>query len=107
LVADQAKLNGQEQLNSGIPGQVLAHEQQAGRIAIGDQAAGQSTKINGQTAQPLSHGISIAGTTLTLGAPAITVSGTPISLGSSVLVIGTSTIPMETEVPDQITTLAG
>ncbi len=55
---------------------------------------GQTMTINSQIVQPLSHGLSIAGTTLTPGAPPITVSGTPIDYGSSALVIGTSTRPL-------------
>ena len=69
---------------------------------------GPVTTVNDQVVQPLSNGISIAGTTLTAGAPAITVSGTPISLGSTALVVGSSSIPLQTEVPQRlITTVAG
>ena len=42
---------------------------------------------------PNGNGISIAGTTLTPGAPGITISGRSVSLGSSAFVIGTDTIP--------------
>lgn len=71
-------------------------------------AAYQPTTINGQKAQLLPNGVSIAGSTLTPGAPAITISGTPISIGSSGLVIGTGTpIPLTNAFPSQIiTTLA-
>ena len=62
-----------------------------------DFTEGQAKTINSQVVQPLSHGISIAGTTLTPGAPTITVSGTPIHFGSSALVIGTSTVPVGSE----------
>ena len=62
-----------------------------------DFTEGQAKTINSQVVQPLSHGISIAGTTLTPGAPTITVSGTPIYFGSSALVIGTSTVPIGSE----------
>ena len=55
---------------------------------------GQAKTINNQVVQPLSHGISIAGTTLTPGAPPITVSGTLIHFGPSALIIGTSTVPL-------------
>ena len=48
--------------------------------------------------QQLSHGISIAGITLTPGVPRITISGTPTSYGSSALVVGTSTLPVASKV---------
>lgn len=60
---------------------------------------GQLTTIHNQVVQPLSHGISIAGTTLIPGGPPITVSGAPISYASSALVVGTSTIPLALKVP--------
>lgn len=66
------------------------------------------TTINNQVVQPLSHGISVAGTTLTPGAPAITASGTSISLGSSAFIVGTSTVPLLFQPLDPfITTVAG
>ncbi len=62
---------------------------------ISDAPSYQPTTINGEKAQLLSNGgISIAGTTLTVGAPAITISGTPVSVGSSNFIIGSSTIPL-------------
>lgn len=65
----------------------------------------QPTTINGQKAQLLPNGVSIAGSTLTPGAPAITISGTPISIGSTGLVIGTGTpIPLTNAFPSQIIT---
>lgn len=68
----------------------------------------QPTTINGQEAQLLPNGLSIAGSTLTPGAPAITISGTPLSVGSSGLVLGTGNpIPLPSTIPQQIiTTLA-
>ena len=73
-----------------------------------DFSEGQAKTINNQVVQPLSYGISIAGTTLTPEAPPITVSGTLIHLGSSALIIGTSTVPLAPELPIQIiTTIAG
>ena len=63
---------------------------------------GQLTTIHNQVVQPLSHGISIAGTTLIPGAPRITVSGTPISYASSALVVGTSTVPLAPKVPSPV-----
>lgn len=72
---------------------------------------GQVTTIAGQVVQPLSDGISIAGISLTAGAPPIMVSGTRISLGPSALVIGTSTIPIALNplplIAGQVTTMAG
>ena len=73
-------------------------------------SGGQTKTLNNQVIQPLSHGISIAGTTLTPGAPPITVSGTPIHLGPSALIIGTSTVPLISENPNPdplTTTIAG
>ena len=63
---------------------------------------GRAKTINNLVVQPLSHGISIAGTTLKMGASPITVSGTPIHYGSSALVVGTSTVPLAPEVPTWI-----
>ena len=64
--------------------------------------------INNQVVQPLSHGISIAGTTLTPGASPITVSGTMIHFDASALVIGASTVPVASVDPSSIiTTIAG
>lgn len=72
---------------------------------------GHVTTVDGQVVQPLSDGVSIAGTSLTAGAPPIVVSGTRISLGASALVIGTSTIPIDPNplplIAGQVTTLAG
>lgn len=69
---------------------------------------GQVASINNQQVQQLSQGISIAGTTLTPGAPPITVASTLISFGSAALVVGTSTVPFASETPRKIvTTIAG
>ena len=71
---------------------------------------GQTTTINHQVVQQLSHGISIAGTTLTPGASPITVSGTPVAYGPSVLVVGTITVPLASDSDDpdpRTTTIAG
>ena len=66
------------------------------------------TTINNQVIQPLSHGVSVADTTLTPGAPAITVSGTFISLGSSAFIVGASTVPIHFQPSDPfVTTIAG
>ncbi len=65
--------------------------------------AGQITTINGQLVQQLSHGISVAGNTLTPGSPAILASGNPISFGLSALVIGTSTVPFLSQPPKSST----
>ena len=66
------------------------------------------TTINDQIVQPLPHGISVAGTTLTPGAQAITASGTSISLGSSAFIVGISTVALLFQPPDPfITTIAG
>ena len=71
-------------------------------------AEGQVQTVNNQVVQPLSYGISIAGTILTPGAPPITVSGTPIHLGTSAFVVGTSTVPLAPGIRSQmITTIGG
>ena len=70
---------------------------------------GQTSTINNQVIQPLSHGISIAGTTPTPGSPPITISDTPIHLAPSALIIGPSTVPFVPENPnpdpDPLTTI--
>ena len=52
---------------------------------------GQVTTINDMAVRLLPSGISVAGTTLTPGAPAITTSGTSVSLGSTVLAVSNNT----------------
>ena len=79
-------------------------KQNNGANPFNDFTEGQAKTINNQIVQPLSNGISIAGTTLTPGAPPITVSGTPIHFGPSALVIGTSTVPFAPGDPNLITT---
>ena len=73
--------------------------------------AGQATKMNGQLIQPLNYGLSIAGQTLTPGAPPITISGTPIYLGSSSLLIGSSSYAIALSrpswIPGQVTAING
>lgn len=64
----------------------------------------QVTTVNNQIVQPLSNGISIAGTTLTPGASPITHSSTVISYGSSALAIGSSTVTFASSVAKPITT---
>ena len=72
-----------------------------------DLTAGQTKTINNQVVRVLSHGISIASTTLTRGAPPITISDTPIHFGSSALIIGTSTVPLAPEVTTHMSTTIG
>ena len=60
--------------------------------------------INDQVIQTLSHGISVAGTTLTPGAPPITISNTPISYGPSLIAIGAITTSLAVKDPKPITT---
>ena len=72
-----------------------------------DFTESQTKTINKQVVQLLSHGISIAGTTLTKGASPIIVSGTPIYFGPSALIIGKSTAPLAPEVPTHMTTTIG
>ncbi|KAK3178017.1 hypothetical protein OEA41_000149 [Lepraria neglecta] len=70
---------------------------------------GQVTTLDSQVMKPVSKAeVSIAGATLSPGAPEITVSGTPISPGSNALILGTSAVPLQTELPQQpIITVAG
>ena len=75
--------------------------------SAGDFTESAIKTMNNQVVQVLSHGISIAGTTLSRGAPPIVVSGTPIYFGSSSLIIGTSTIPLAPGVPTHVTTTIG
>jgi len=63
--------------------------------------------VAGQPATILPNGLAIAGTTLTLNAPAITVSGTPISYGPGGLLIGTSKLSLPTLSPASVFTAAG
>lgn len=73
-------------------------------------AVGQVTTVNNQPVVQLTNGVSIAGTTLTPGAPAIAVSGTRIALGSSALVIGSSSVAYAPPGPASdslVTTIAG
>ena len=67
----------------------------------------QITTINNVVVQLLSSGISIAGTTLTPGAPAIIASGSLISLGSTVLAIGTTSVPVSFGTPKTLITTIG
>ena len=58
----------------------------------------QITIVKKQVVQQFSHGIFIAGITLTPSVPRITISGTPITYGSSALVVGTSILPVASKV---------
>ena len=84
------------------------HAKQIDTNPFDDSTEGQAQTIDNQVVQPLAHGISIAGTTLTPGAPPITVSDIPIHFGPSALVVGTSTVPLAPALPAQIiTNIAG
>ena len=64
----------------------------------------QPITINDQVVKTLSHGISIAGTTLTPGAPPIHISGTPISYGPSLLLaVGSTTTSLAVNDPTPTT----
>ena len=65
------------------------------------------TTINSVALQLLPTGISVAGTTLTPGAPPITASGSLVSLGSTVLALGTSSIPVSFVTPQSLITAIG
>ena len=60
--------------------------------------------VNGQVIRTLYYGISIAGTTLTPGAPPITISNTPISYGPSLLAVGSTTTALAVNDPKSPTT---
>ncbi len=96
---------GSNQIPDSVP---QNHPKQIDTSFFDDSTEGQPQTINHQVVQPLSHGISIAGATLTPGAPPITVSGTLIHFGPSALVVGTLTIPLTPTLPAQIiTNIAG
>ena len=86
-------------------------DEQDNSLAISSQKPGQAVTIDSHIVQPLRHAISIAGTTLSPGAPPITVSGTPIMLGPSTLVVGSISVqirlPPLSLIAGQITTLNG
>ena len=67
----------------------------------------QVTTVNSVAIQLLPTGISVAGTTLTPGAPPITASGSLVSLGSTVLAIGTSSVPVSFGSPQSLITTIG
>lgn len=67
----------------------------------------QVTTINSVAFQLLPTGISVAGTTLTLGAPPMTASGSLVSLGSTVLAVGTSSVPVSFVTPQSLITTIG
>ena len=80
-------------------------------IAIGSQKPGSATILNGQLAEPLVNGISIAGFTVTPDAAPITADGTRIYIGSSALVVGSVSVdiilPPVSLTPGQATELNG
>ena len=67
----------------------------------------QVTTANSVAIQLLPTGISVAGTTLTPGAPPITASGSLVSLGSTVLTVGTSSVPVSFGTPQSLITTIG
>ena len=67
----------------------------------------QVTTINSIAVELLPSGVSVAGTTLTPGAPPITVSGSPVSLGTTILAIGTSSVPVSFGNPQPLITTVG
>ena len=86
-------------------------DQHGNVISIGSQTPGQATTVNSQIIQLLRDAISIAGTTLSAGAPPITISGTPIALDSGTLFVGSSSVriaqPPLSLIPGQVTNLNG
>ena len=68
-------------------------------FALGNHDAGEAATVNGQLAQPLSNAISIAGATLTPGAPPIVSSGTLISVDATALFVGSSSVPIVLATP--------
>ena len=79
-------------------------------LPFGPQTAflpNQVATINSVAVKLLPSGVSVAGTTLTPGAPVITASGTPVSLGSTILAIGTSSVPVSFGNPQTLITTIG
>ena len=80
-------------------------------IAIGSQKPGSATTVNGQLAEPLVNGISIAGFTVTPDAAPITADGTRIFIGSNALVVGSISVdivlPPVSLTPGQATEMNG
>ena len=68
---------------------------------------GQVTTVNSMAVKLLPSGVSVAGTTLTPGAPAITTSGTSVSLGSTALAVGTSSVLVSFRNPPSFVTTIG
>ena len=68
-------------------------------LALANHAAGEAATVNGQLAQPLSNAISVAGATLTPGAPRIVSSATPISVDATALFVGSSSVPIVLPLP--------
>ena len=102
LNADSSKDSGdnpgqvrQQQSNGGLVNDPesrrvpdITSDQQGNVISIGSLRPGQTATVNSHIIQVLRDAVSIAGTTLSAGAPPITVSGTPIALDSGNLVVG-------------------
>ena len=109
---------GQQQSNGGLVDDPKSRrvpentpDQHGNVISIGSQTPGQAATVNSQIIQLLRDAISIAGTTLSAGAPPITISGTPIALDSGTLVVGSSSVriaqPPLSLIPGQVKNLNG
>lgn len=116
--ADSSLTVEQQQSNGGLknnpePWNVTESTpaQQENIITIGSQKPGQTVTINSHIVQVFGDAISVAGTTLSAGAPSISVSGTPIVFGSGSLVVGSVsariTLPPLSLATGQVTTLNG
>ena len=92
-----------------VPGSTS--DQQGNVISIGSQRPGQAATVNSPMIHVLRDAISIAGTTLSAGAPPITVSGTPIAFDSRTLVVGSFSMriaqPPLSLIPGQVTNVNG
>lgn len=97
--ADSSQTAEQQQSNDGLENDSEPWKapestpaQHGNIIAISGQKPGQAATIDSHIVQVFGDAISIAGTTISAGAPPITVSGTPIALGSGSLVVGSVSV---------------
>ena len=109
---------GQQQSNGGLVNDPESQrvpestpDEQGNVISIDSLRPDQAATVNSPMIQVLRDAISIAGTTLSAGAPPITVSGTPMALDSGTLVFGSFSVriaqPPLSLTPGQVTNLNG
>jgi len=97
----------------GMPCSLLCKASNPNSPNSNPQAPAPITTLNGHEIHPLQTGISIAGTTLTPGAPPLIIANTQVSLGESSFVVGNNAVPytpppVAADSPAaQVTTVAG